>query len=228
MHWDGPVLFQSTRLEAYEAALQSLDNQTFECICTRKSTPPIYPGTCRDRTHPENTPFSVRYEIADEHMTIHDRLQGKLSWSLPQDVGDFIIKRKDGLFAYQLAVVVDDIAQSVTDIVRGLDLLDSTPRQLALYQGLAEPAPNYLHLPLLVDRQGNKLSKQAHATAVPISDLMKTIRLALKDLGQQPLEDADNMEDLLREAAANWQVKDIPRTPQRLAPARFLQQSTQT
>lgn len=220
MFWDGE-LFQSTRLDAYEAALQQLisDGRVFQCDCTRKKTPPVYPGTCRHKTQ-VSTPFALRFQISattgtnskvpDTTVTVKDRLIGQVGWHLEQEVGDFIIRRKDGLFAYQLAVVVDDAFQGVTDVVRGSDLLDSTPRQVALIQALDYPQPQYLHFPVLVDGHGDKLSKQAHAPAVSSDDPVNNLLIALKVLGQKVPDSVGHPSELLEEAVSTWSVRRLP------------------
>lgn len=212
MHWDGDILYQSTRLDAYSEALSDLDAKhlTFPCTCSRKSITDIYPGHCRHRKPPERQDFSIRLAVPAEVVSIEDRRLGNQRWQLERDVGDFIIKRKDGLFAYQLAVVVDDIYQNVTHIVRGIDLLDSTPRQLAIYRSLGVQAPNYLHIPIVVDKQDVKLSKQTGASPAPTTQPVSTLRSALKILGQNPQNDAQNVADLLARATDNWDTSRIP------------------
>jgi glutamyl-Q tRNA(Asp) synthetase len=155
-------------------------------------------------------------------VSINDRGLGLQTWDLEKKVGDFIIKRKDGLHAYQLAVVVDDIHYSVSHIVRGNDLLDSTPRQLALYERLEVSPPKYLHIPVLVDESGNKLSKQAHAKPVGTSDALATIRRALFDLGQNTHEHSLNINELLEKAASSWNPATIPNVHDICAPNAYL------
>jgi glutamyl-Q tRNA(Asp) synthetase len=211
--WDGEVLYQSTRLANYESTLNQLQQagKVFPCICTRKTTPTVYPGTCRSKSL-SNTeqPYAIRLRLDSQKLAIEDRVFGSLSWSPLNDVGDFIIKRKDGLFAYQLAVVVDDIYQRVSHIVRGADLLDSTPRQLAVYNALDAKPPAYLHIPILVDAAGDKLSKQSHAAPVDISNPLATLQLALRDLGQDQQTASTSVSALLTEAAIAWRVDAIP------------------
>ena len=214
LHWDGPVRYQSQRLAAYQVALDELERagQTYPCTCSRKSFDGIYPGRCRQRQFAATAaPYATRLRVTDETITIHDRCAGTCRWQLEQDVGDFIIKRKDGLFAYQLAVVVDDGFEGVTDIVRGNDLLDSTPRQIWLARCLGLTPPRYLHLPVIVDDRGDKLSKQAHAPAIGTTAPLENLRKALRALGQATLEDAGSVDTLLGKAITAWQPDRIPR-----------------
>ena len=168
LEWDGPVLYQSSRIEAYEAALEDLRrrNLVFPCGCSRKDVGDRYPGTCRDGIRGRlNTP-SWRFRASDEAVTFEDRRLGSQQQNVRDYAGDFVLKRADGLFAYQLAVVVDDAYQDITDVVRGEDLLDSTARQILLQRALSFPQPRYLHLPVVLNESGQKLSKQTGATAL--------------------------------------------------------------
>jgi len=223
LQWDLEVLCQSTRLTSYDAALEAIKTFTFPCICSRKTVPGIYPGTCRPGNHlPPGEPYAVRLQVPKHSVSINDRGLGLQTWDLEKKVGDFIIKRKDGLHAYQLAVVVDDIHYSVSHIVRGNDLLDSTPRQLALYERLEVSPPEYLHIPVLVDESGNKLSKQTHAKPVETSDALTTIRRALSDLGQNTHEHSLNINELLEKAASSWNPATIPNVHDICAPNAYL------
>ena len=223
--WDGDVLFQSTRLAAYERALSELHRQghTYPCTCTRKATPPVYPGTCRDKL-PANTPapFSVRLRIREQTLTFEDRVFGQQSWQPARDLGDFIIKRKDGLFAYQLAVVADDHFQGVNHVVRGSDLLDSTPRQIALFKSLRLPQPEFLHIPILAGKDGQKLSKQAHATPIDAQNPIEALMAALITLGQNVPTGCQSKEELLERAAKDWNIDQIPKKMQQHTPFEFL------
>ncbi len=210
LNWDADVLYQSTRLTSYAHAMDMLDQHTYACTCSRKSFSGVYPGRCRSRRQPTNQPFAVRLRVPTETVAIDDIHLGHLSWHLENEVGDFIVRRKDTLFAYQLAVVVDDIHQHITRIVRGADLLDSTPRQLALYSLLGASPPEYMHIPVVVDAEGDKLSKQTGAAPVSTTDPMSTLRSALTTLGQSPQSDANNVPDLLARAADNWDTSRIP------------------
>ena len=192
--WDGPVLYQSTRLALYREALTQIENHTYWCACSRREIADsslglatdgaqIYPGTCRGGVAPGKTPRALRLKAAGAVEFI-DRVQGRQAQLLERDVGDFVLKRADGQFVYQLAVVVDDAAQGVTDVVRGADLLDSTPRQIHLQRLLGYPTPRYLHVPAAVNKAGEKLSKQTGAQAVDPADKQHEIRRALAFLGQ--------------------------------------------
>ncbi|MBT5686578.1 MAG: tRNA glutamyl-Q(34) synthetase GluQRS, partial [Gammaproteobacteria bacterium] len=223
LHWDLEVLCQSSRLSSYDAALEAIQPFTFPCTCSRKAVPDVYPGTCRLRKQlTANGPYAVRLRVPRRSVSINDRCLGLQTWDLEKEVGDFVIKRKDGLHAYQLAVVVDDIHCSVSHIVRGNDLLDSTPRQLALYEHLQVPPPEYLHIPVLVDESGNKLSKQAHAKPVDTSDALTTIRSALSDLGQNTHDYSLNIKELLEKAASSWNPASIPNVHDICAPNAYL------
>jgi glutamyl-Q tRNA(Asp) synthetase len=190
--WDGPVVRQSMRTARYEAALGGLAARglVYECACTRRELEDattrdgerLYPGTCRNGIpaplahRPQR---SVRVKVPPETITFVDRLQGVQSQSLQRDVGDFVLKRADGWIAYQLAVVVDDAEQGITSVVRGADLLASTPRQIFLQHALGYPTPAYLHVPVAIDREGHKLSKQTDAPALagdPVHALLDTWR----------------------------------------------------
>jgi glutamyl-Q tRNA(Asp) synthetase len=168
LEWDGPVLYQSSRIEAYEAALEDLRQKglVFPCGCSRKDVGDRYPGTCRKALHGRRDMVSWRYRVPDETVEFLDRRLGQQRQNVAEYVGDFVLKRADGLFAYQLAVVVDDGYNGITDVVRGEDLLDSTPRQILLQRALGLPQPRYLHLPVVVNSTGQKLSKQTGATAL--------------------------------------------------------------
>ncbi|MDX1693174.1 MAG: tRNA glutamyl-Q(34) synthetase GluQRS [Ketobacteraceae bacterium] len=219
LHWDGEVWFQSQRHAAYEARIQHfLENrQAFYCTCSRK--PLIrkyggrYPGICRGQFNLPDKPASVRLLTHNDPIGFNDALQGHFEQRLESEIGDFIIKRKDGLYAYHLAVVMDDEAQGVTDIVRGLDLLDSTPRQLYLQQLMGFHHPRYLHLPIVVNHLGQKLSKQTFAEPVPDNQPGRYLWACLQVLGQQPPADLqhESPADILRWGTAHWQRGNIPR-----------------
>jgi len=167
--WDGEVLRQSTRIEAYREQVDTLLKQglAYFCICSRKQLAgfSVYPGTCRNARH-ERADGAIRLRVPGGVFGLLDPVQGAFYQPLAEAVGDFVIWRKDGCPAYQLAVVLDDIQQGVTDIVRGADLLDSTPRQLYLYQLLRQKPPRYLHVPLLVQADGRKLGKSFRSPAL--------------------------------------------------------------
>ena len=196
--WDDNPVRQSTRGHAYETALARLQDQglVYACACTRRDLEAaplvngerVYPGTCRagiPRAHAHRTQHSLRVRVPDETIAVVDRLQGPLAQALRHDVGDFVVRRADGLFAYQLAVVVDDAAQGVTSVVRGADLLASTPRQIFLQRALGFPTPSYLHVPVVLDRAGQKLSKQTKADPIG-GDACAALLRAWRFLDQPP------------------------------------------
>jgi glutamyl-Q tRNA(Asp) synthetase len=181
MQWDGEVVWQTQREALYEAALQQLGDNIYPCGCSRREIADsqlrlgqngnallVYPGTCREGLAPGKTARALRLRTPQQpHRIVRftDRWAGEYHQDITAEVGDFVIRRADGFWAYQLAVVVDDAAQGITDIVRGADLLDSTPRQLYLQELLGLPHPRYLHVPVVLNEQGEKLSKQTGAQA---------------------------------------------------------------
>lgn len=197
LEWDGAVLYQSTRLEAYREALEAL-RQTgvaYACTCSRKDIAQaasasgmagVYPGTCRGRRGLPHQAHAIRVVVDRACVRFEDALQGEITQDLGREVGDFVIRRADGLFAYQLAVVVDDAFQGVTEVVRGADLLDSTARQIHLQRLLGLPTPGYLHLPVAVDAAGQKLSKQNLAAPLDAVRPLPAIMQALTFLGLAP------------------------------------------
>ena len=214
LQWDGPVCWQSSRVAAYATAVDRLNRagHTFYCVCSRSEVGPgVYPGTCR--AHTQAIPNSaIRARVPAVRVECSDALYGDISADVASHPGDFIIRRRDGLFAYQLAVVVDDGAADVTDVVRGADLLDNTPRQVLLQQWLGLPTPRYLHLPLVLTAAGEKLSKQTFAPALdgrPQDNLLA----ALKILGQTADPSLANRTcmELLESATRSWQRGSIPR-----------------
>ncbi len=215
MRWDGDVLFQGTRLDAYETLLSRLTQSgiTYRCTCSRKSWGAVYPGTCRDASVTgDDKLYAIRVRGPDGRLSFEDRLYGTVTYDWAADIGDFVIRRKDNLFAYQLAVVADDDFQGVNQVVRGADLLDSTPRQLVLYSALGLSPPAYLHIPVITDPDGHKLSKQSFSPAVTTIDVLAELRRALSMLGQNVQTGAHNKEDLLELASRDWRPEAITRT----------------
>ncbi len=221
--WDDAVLYQSQRTAAYQAALEQLQQQgnIYPCGCSRKEIAQqgqpgaegiIYPGTCRAGLPSEREARTARVFTPDPPICFIDSIQGKREQSVAQEVGDFILRRADGIFAYQLAVVVDDGWQGVTHIVRGADLLHSTPRQIYLQTLLNLPAPLYAHLPLAVDGIGNKLSKQARSLPVDRKTPLPALLAALRFL-HQPLPDEQpaTLDEFWQWASASWDIKRVPR-----------------
>jgi len=197
--WTGPILKQSARTEAYEEALAQLEAKAlvYRCSCSRKeiaaasmsgepSDEPRYPGLCREGPLNPGAPYAVRFRVPPGAVAFNDAIQGRITVDIERECGDFVVRRRDGLFAYQLAVVVDDAYQGITHVVRGADLLGSTPRQLLLQQALGLPTPEYAHVPLAIDPVGVKLSKSAGAGAVDTSQPATELWRALDFLLQNP------------------------------------------
>lgn len=222
--WDDDVVYQAQRTELYESALATLAEKglIYPCTCSRKQLaeehpdhrpPGVYDGRCRRRHLPVREAHALRLRVADRLIGFDDPVMGHYQQQLARECGDFIIKRKDGLFAYQLAVVVDDAEQGVTEVVRGVDLLDSTPRQIYLQQQLGYPRPDYLHLPLLVDAHGNKLGKSTGAAALDLSHPALYLHSALELLGQKPPEELSrsSLNQLWQWAIEHWGHRRIPK-----------------
>ncbi|MGP1676107.1 MAG: tRNA glutamyl-Q(34) synthetase GluQRS [Burkholderiales bacterium] len=249
MGWDGDILYQSKRSEAYRAALARLQQQglIYPCACTRReiadsilafaptrgahnaplaraswrraggegghSDVLVYPGTCRNGLAPGKTARATRVRVGDSAIEFEDVLQGRVSQNLAAEVGDFVLLRADGLYAYQLAVVVDDAEQGISDVVRGADLLASTPRQIYLQRLLGLPTPRYLHLPAAVNAAGEKLSKQTLAAPVDARDTVPALVQVMDFLGQAPPAQLSraSLAEFWRWARAHWDAKNIPR-----------------
>lgn len=215
LHWHGPVMWQSHRLDAYHTALEKLKQAqwTYPCICTRKllEGEHIYPGTCRNSVDSTVLPHALRVKTNDKHITWMDGIQGSCNSQLAEDCGDFIVQRRDGLIAYQLAVVVDDAEQGVSEVVRGTDLLDSTPRQIHLQQLLGLSTPNYCHIPIIVDKRGQKLSKQSLAEPVDTLNTSQTLYQLLDLLNHCPPKELKgaSASQLLDWAILHWQPEKL-------------------
>ncbi|MFJ2389287.1 tRNA glutamyl-Q(34) synthetase GluQRS [Pseudomonas koreensis] len=216
--WDGEMVRQSDRHDAYAEVLNSLFNHglAYACTCSRKQLEPyngIYPGLCRNAGH-EQQDAAIRLRVPELEYHFIDRVQGEFRQHLGRDVGDFVIRRRDGLYAYQLAVVLDDAWQGITDIVRGADLLDSTPRQLYLQELLGLRQPRYLHLPLITQPDGNKLGKSYRSPPLEADQATLLLLRALRALGQNPGAELAHAtpEELLKWGAAHWDATKIPRT----------------
>ena len=215
---DGPVWRQSERGDAYRAALDRLlaDGLAFECHCSRSdlaSEGGVHRRCIAGARRPDP---AIRLRVADGcEIAFEDAVHGRVVQRVDREVGDFVLRRADRLWAYQLAVVVDDAAQGVTDIVRGADLLDSTPRQILLQRALGLPTPNYLHLPLVVDGEGRKLSKSLAALPVDPDDPLPALRMAWAALGQDAgaLAGIADRDALLAAAAGGFDPARIPRDP---------------
>ncbi|MCF7481389.1 tRNA glutamyl-Q(34) synthetase GluQRS [Vibrio sp. J1-1] len=214
LHWDGEVVYQSQRHHLYQAQIDTwLENgDAYYCQCTRKQIKQhggFYPGTCRDKNLKEG---AIRLKMTKPIASFIDLKHGTIQ--IPEQLvnEDFIIKRRDGLFAYNLAVVLDDIDQGVTEVVRGADLIEPTGRQISLYQILGQPEVSYLHLPLAIDNNGNKLSKQNHATAIDIDNPKPALLKAMTFLGFDIPEEirASDIANILRWGSENWQLEQLP------------------
>ncbi|QFT23673.1 Glutamyl-Q tRNA(Asp) synthetase [Pseudomonas sp. THAF187a] len=216
--WDGELERQSERHAQYAAVTERLLSQglAYACVCSRKQLEGyagIYPGFCRNACHAEqNAAIRIRVPELDYHFT--DRVQGEFHQHLGREVGDFVIRRRDGLFAYQLAVVLDDAWQGITDVVRGADLLDSTPRQLYLQELLGLPQPRYLHVPLIIQPDGHKLGKSYRSPPLPADQAGPLLLRALRALGQPAPADLRDAapRQLLEWGIAHWDATRIPRS----------------
>jgi len=221
LHWDEDVVYQSQRYELYEDALTQLKNNSllFNCTCSRKRIKEsaevgpigfIYPGTCRDK-HNAKTPCATRIKSDNVYISLSDLLQGDMSQNISLEIGDVTLKRADNLYAYHLAVVIDDYHQGITEIVRGYDLYECTPTHIFLQQKLNYPTPRYLHLPILVNEQHKKLSKQTKAPAISNNDIEQNLVTLLTYLNQNPPEDLryESKEYILNWAIQHWNHRNI-------------------
>ena len=221
LHWDGEVVRQSDRTGRYRDALEALRHEglVYRCKCSRREIADsaiqgiegmIYPGTCRDLALAPGIDGAERLRVPDRTIVFVDRVMGRVAQNVAREIGDFVLRRRDGLFAYQLAVAIDDAEQGITDVVRGSDLLLSTPRQIVLQQSLSLPTPRYLHIPVATNTQGQKLSKQTRAAPIdpraPSTALMEALSF-LGHVAVAPLAP----EALLAHAAAAWNPGQVPR-----------------
>ena len=224
MAWDGSVRYQSHERDRYADALERLvaAGHVYPCACSRREIAdsalpgidaPIYPGTCRSGLAPGRRARAWRIRARDAEIVFQDRVQGRVRQNVAQAVGDFVLKRADGYFAYQLAVVLDDADQAITDVVRGADLLDSTARQIMLQQVLGLCTPRYAHIPVAVDGCGQKLSKRSFAAALDLQAPHAELVRALRFLGQSPPRELgrEPPETILNWAIRNWNVQALPR-----------------
>ena len=215
---DRPPVWQIESTPRHEAAIQGLLDRglAFHCGCTRADLPAsgIYPGTCREGLPPGRRPRSIRLRVeADSDVEFLDAVQGRCRQSPGRESGDFVIRRADGLVAYQLAVVVDDILAGVTEVIRGSDLIESTSRQILVYRALGLAPPRYGHLPLVIDNSGRKLSKSDGDDPVAAGRPAHTLRRALGCLGHPPPADLDRVAPLLDWGIEHWQEATVPRGP---------------
>ncbi|SDK32460.1 tRNA glutamyl-Q(34) synthetase GluQRS [Pseudomonas indica] len=216
--WDGELVRQSERHDRYAEVIDRLIERglAYACTCSRKQLEGhggVYPGTCRDAGHDRHD-AAIRLRVPDREYAFVDRVQGEFHQHLGRDVGDFVIRRRDGLYAYQLAVVLDDGWQGVTDVVRGADLLDSTPRQLYLQEVLGLPHPRYLHVPLIIQPDGHKLGKSYRSPPLAADQASPLLLRALRALGQQPPADLEGSLPgaVLAWGIAHWDATRIPRS----------------
>jgi glutamyl-Q tRNA(Asp) synthetase len=225
MQWDGAIVKQSTRTDAYHAELHRLRAMglVYPCACSRREIAdsavsgiegPVYPGTCRNGLAPGKAVRAWRINTHGAEVRFDDAIQGAVGQNLEADIGDFVLLRADHVYAYQLAVVTDDAEQGITDVVRGADLLDSTPRQIYLQRLLKFPTPRYCHVPVVVNAAGEKLSKQTLAQPVDAARPLPTLLATLRFLGQQPPDALAkaNIEEFWDWAIGNWRIERVPRT----------------
>ena len=229
MDWDGEVVFQSARLVAYEAALNQLRSQglVYACACSRKEIGDAgtgglaYPGTCRNGLPPGRQARAWRLRTGNAAIEFVDLLQGRVGQNLDREIGDFVLFRADNVFAYHLACTVDDDAQRITHVVRGADLMASTPQQIYLQRLLGLSTPQYLHLPIALNAAGEKLSKQTLALPVHLERAATVLADVLRFLKHSPPKEvgADGVSALWRWALANWRRDRLPRVGSANAPA---------
>ena len=231
MEWDGGVVYQSTRSDAYHSALHRLREKglVYPCACSRREIADsavanvdglVYPGICRKGLPPGKSARALRVNTRGAAIAFDDVLQGRIAHDLEEEFGDFVLYRADDVYAYQLAVVVDDAEQGITDVVRGADLLGSTPRQVYLQQLLGLPRPRYAHLPVAVNAAGEKLSKQTHAAPLDPSNPLPALLAALSFLGQQPPAELarGSISQFWDWAMQNWSLARVPRAATARAP----------
>jgi glutamyl-Q tRNA(Asp) synthetase len=222
--WDETVIYQSKRQSEYAAALEKLVNSElgYPCFCSRKEIADsamhgldglIYPGTCRNGAQAkQGRKPAMRIKVPASYISFSDGLLGEIGQHLTEEIGDFVLERADGFYAYQLAVVVDDEAQQINHVVRGADLIDSTPRQIYLQQALDYTTPHYTHVPIATNAQGEKLSKTTLANPMDNNKSVLHLWQALEFLGQTPPLDlqTENLTNLWDWAKAHWQLSNVP------------------
>jgi glutamyl-Q tRNA(Asp) synthetase len=214
--WDGPILHQSANLPAYDEALTRLAGMglLFYCTCSRRElrSEAVYPGTCRAFREPRGD-SATRVLVDHSAIEFDDRIQGPQSCRLDQTIGDFIVRRRDGLVAYQLATAVDDGGDDITSVVRGADLLDNSPRQIYLMQLLGLNPPSYAHIPVLLKPDGSKLSKQTMAPPVDDARASENLVQSYRLLGMRPPPDSDQwaVQRILSWGISHWDQENVPR-----------------
>lgn len=216
LFWDGEVIYQSQRHELYQAKIDEwlASGQAYFCQCTRREireSGGYYLGTCQEKHITQSKGCAIRLKIDEPVCFFHDRKHGRLAIPPALANEDFVIKRSDGLFAYNLAVVLDDIDKNITEVVRGADLIEPTGRQISLYKLLNKPPVSYLHLPLAVDATGQKLSKQNHATAIDVHQPKATLIQAMAFLGLQPPVEVEQgeLDEILAWGVKNWSIDGL-------------------
>ncbi len=224
LHWDGDVVYQSQRGDLYQQALTQLTDAglAFPCTCSRRQLgDQLHTGICSPEP---DSDCAFRFLCPDEVLTLNDGLQPDHSYDCLRDIGDFVVRRRDRLWSYQLAVVVDDAAQGITHVVRGIDLIDSTARQYMLQRALSLPHPLWSHLPVAVETNGQKLSKQNLSLAITGTEVSHTLITALNWLQQNPPAElaAANRDEILQWAILNWQPEVLKGMSCLPAPAEFL------
>ncbi len=231
MQWDREIMRQSARGGAYDAALHRLRDKklVYPCTCSRREIAdsavagidgPVYPGTCRAGLAPGKAARALRLSTQGAMAAFEDAVQGRIAHDLEKEFGDFVLLRADDVYAYQLAVVVDDAEQGITDVVRGSDLLGSTPRQIYLQRLLGVPQPRYAHLPVAVNAAGEKLSKQTFAAPIDAANPLPALVAALTFLGQQPPQTLarGTIREFWDWALKNWKLERVPRAATISAP----------
>lgn len=222
--WDGDVIYQSQRNDAYQATLDKLIDMdlVYSCNCSRREVAdiaragiegPVYPGLCRNGLSRERETRAWRFKTDAAHLVFKDDIQGMFDHRMQRDIGDFVLKRADGLFAYQLAVVVDDAEQGINHVVRGADLLNSTSRQILLQYALSLPSPHYAHIPLAGNRDGDKLSKQTRAKPVSAENAPDKLWQAMTFLGMKPPVELrhQSLSDLWKWGLHHWELDKVPK-----------------
>ncbi|SDY60491.1 tRNA glutamyl-Q(34) synthetase GluQRS [Nitrosomonas sp. Nm33] len=226
MDWDGEVVYQSQRHTAYQTTLTKLNKNglIYPCACSRREIAdsamsgvegPVYSGSCRNGLpgNHADRPHALRVKTENSQIEFVDNLQGKVHQCVESEIGDFVLRRADGIYTYQLAVVVDDAWQGITHVVRGADLLHSTPRQIYLQKLLGYKTPAYLHLPVVVNKQGEKLSKQTQAAPIDLTKPLPQLVAILRFLGQNPPDELVecDINSFWQWALAHWQAEKIPK-----------------
>lgn len=225
LEWDERIVHQSARSDAYHVALHALRQRglVYACACSRREIADsgvagiegyVYPGTCREGLPSGRIARAWRVRTDAARVAFDDRVQGRVEYDVAGEIGDFVLYRSDRVYAYQLAAAIDDAEAGITDVVRGADLLHSTPRQVHLQRLLGLPRPRYAHLPVAVNEHGEKLSKQTHAQPVDRADVTTALMKALRFLGQTPPPELvrATASQILEWGVASWSLERVPRT----------------